>query len=340
MKREILTIQYLRAIAVLLVVYVHALEQFPWLKEVSNTSLGHAGVDLFFVISGFIMVYSTHNKSINGLTFFWHRILRVVPLYWFFTLSIIMVALIVPDILESVELVFSHVLSSFFFVPHLSPVYPERYWPVLIPGWTLHYEMAFYALFAVSLFLKDSYRLIFLTLVMVGLVLTGFQSSQVSIMNVYTDMIILEFLIGAVLGYLFVNDKLPKNTILGFIIVGFGLSYFFIIPSMVETNRFFSAGIAASLVVLGALLIDHSKKNEISWLHLLGNASYSIYLSHVFALGFYRFVRESIGFSYSEGILNGALLVGVAIVFSTLVGVAVYRLIEMPMNYKLRKKPH
>jgi len=340
MKREILTIQYLRAIAVLLVVYVHSLEQFPWLKEILNSHVGHAGVDLFFVISGFIMVYSTHNKNINGLQFFWHRILRVVPLYWFFTISLVILAFLIPDVLESVELKTSHVLSSLFFIPDLSPVFPNRYWPVLIPGWTLNYEMAFYALFAISLFFKDQYRLLFLTVIMFGVVALGFQFNSKSVFSFYSDMIILEFLVGVIFGYLFVNGKLPKNTFLGVIVAVIGLLYFASIDNFTSTNRFFDAGISASFVVLGALLIDHSKRAEISWLHLLGNASYSIYLSHVFALGLFRFIRESMGFVYSENIFNGVLLVMVAIIFSALVGVAVYRLIELPINQKLRKKSH
>lgn len=340
MKREILTIQYLRAIAVLLVVYVHSLEQFPWLKMIFNTSIGNAGVDLFFVISGFIMVYSTHNKNINGLHFFWHRILRVVPLYWFFTISLVVLAFLIPEVLESVELKTSHVLSSLFFIPASSPVYPDRFWPVLIPGWTLNYEMAFYALFAISLVFKDKYRLIFLTIIMFGLVALGFQLNSKSVFSFYSDMIIIEFLVGVVLGYLFVNGKLPKNTFLGVVIAIVGVLYFMSIHSFTSTNRFFDAGITASFIVLGALLIDHSKKAEISWLHLLGNASYSIYLSHIFALGLYRFIRESMGFVYDQNIFNGVLLVLVAIALSALVGVAVYRLIELPINQKLRNKPH
>lgn len=340
MKKEILTIQYLRAIAALLVVYVHTFEQAPWLKDIFDSSFGYAGVDLFFVISGFIMVYSTHNKTITSVQFFWHRILRVVPLYWFFTISLIVIAYVMPSAVKSVELVPLHIFDSFFFIPSLSPVDPDKFWPVLIPGWTLNYEMAFYALFAFSLILKDILRLWFLIVVMIGFVIIGFQSSSNSIIGFYSNMIILEFLVGVVLGYLFVTDKLQKNTLLGFFIVTLGIVYYFTIQNITDTNRFFSAGIAATLIVLGALLIDHSKQKEISWLHLLGNASYSIYLSHVFTLGLYRFVLKHIDVSYSENITNGILLVVIAIIFSAFVGIAVYKLIEMPMNEKLRKKPH
>ena len=77
---SLINIQYLRAIAALMVVWSHAREQVEWLKIQFPLNFGVSGVDLFFVISGFIMVYTTHDKKISPLQFFSRRLERIVPL--------------------------------------------------------------------------------------------------------------------------------------------------------------------------------------------------------------------------------------------------------------------
>lgn len=84
------SIQFLRGIAALLVVFHHT----AYKGQVYNTgtfgwlTIGSSGVDLF-VISGFIMCYTTHDKDITFTKFIMHRIKRIIPLYWFFLCGII-----------------------------------------------------------------------------------------------------------------------------------------------------------------------------------------------------------------------------------------------------------
>jgi len=92
------SIQYLRALAALMVVWVHSLYMIPGVAEEFNApNFGGAGVDLFFVISGFIMVVTTAEKDVTPMEFFCRRIVRVVPLYWLATLAMIAGAAISPN---------------------------------------------------------------------------------------------------------------------------------------------------------------------------------------------------------------------------------------------------
>lgn len=341
MKKEINSIQYLRAIAVIMVVFVHATDQVDWLKDIFTSKVGYGGVDLFFVISGFIMVYSTHGRIITPRKFIWLRILRVVPLYWLLTIALVVIAFLAPSLVRSISLDGWHLASSLFFIPQLSPAFPNSFWPVLIPGWTLNYEMAFYSLFAVALFFSDNLRLVFLTVVMVGLVLLGLDSEKGTLFSFYSDLIILEFLLGAILGYLCVHGYLKKNNTLGCFILLAAIFMWWYLQDFDLGHRFFYAGLPAFFVVLAALMIDLSSVREFKLLHLIGNASYSIYLSHVFALGFLRAVWNKMSYSSYQGdVYLGLMLILIAIIFSVLVGVVVYELLEKKINLKLRRKVH
>lgn len=97
-KETIGNIQSLRAIAAILVVFVH-LEVF--LHHLDLKPFGHCGVDIFFVISGFIMVQTTRRGGHSPARFMANRIARVVPLYWLLTLGVFSLALAVPSLVQN-----------------------------------------------------------------------------------------------------------------------------------------------------------------------------------------------------------------------------------------------
>src|SRR5580693_2772498 len=97
-------IQALRALAVYLVVLEHSLGTLALgTVEVAKLNFGGAGVDIFFVISGFIMVVTTDTRETQAGDFMWHRIVRIVPLYWLLTLVVFAVALIAPSLVQATE---------------------------------------------------------------------------------------------------------------------------------------------------------------------------------------------------------------------------------------------
>ena len=82
------------------------------------------------------------------------RFARIAPLYWLATLAVVVVAALAPALLKCSLLSGPHIGASLAFIPMRSPAFPDNYWPLVILGWTLNYEMAFYAVFAVTLWLS------------------------------------------------------------------------------------------------------------------------------------------------------------------------------------------
>jgi len=156
-------LQYLRAVAALIVVYSHACIQVPAYQPYLM-KFGSFGVDIFFVISGFIMMYIAKPDAKPG-AFFMNRIRRVVPLYWFFTLLMAGLLLTMPSVFAKAEFNLLQTIQSLFFIPHFSSAHPGEIWPIVPPGWSLIYEMYFYALFGLSLYFAPKSRLALIALV-------------------------------------------------------------------------------------------------------------------------------------------------------------------------------
>src|ERR1700678_3437262 len=147
----LLSIQALRALAALAVVAYHALQ---W--DRGGFEVGRAGVDVFFVISGFIMWHVTSGRNVAPGAFLWRRFTRVAPLYWLATLGVLGVALVWPGFLPEVRPGWRHLALSLAFIPHLDP--RGLPFPTLPPGWTLDYEAVFYTIFAAALLGPRAWR--------------------------------------------------------------------------------------------------------------------------------------------------------------------------------------
>ena len=152
------SVQCLRASAIILVVAYHAAGHLGvFHPNYAILEFGQYGVDLFFVISGFMMMVTTTSKA-SPTIFIAKRLWRIVPLYWFITLVYVILLLLAPYLLPSGTLDFGYIIKSFLFIPSYGPKFPDLIWPLVIPGWSLNYEMYFYALFAIALLLSAKYR--------------------------------------------------------------------------------------------------------------------------------------------------------------------------------------
>ena len=170
---------------------------------------GQAGVDIFFVISGFIMWVTTHDRPTTPLRFMTNRIVRIVPLYWLMTLAVAAMAFAVPSLFRGVVLTPEHVIKSLLFIPHYYPGMPTRVWPLLLPGWTLNYEMVFYLVFAIALLLPRRLMIPLIAALFTAVVAAGFIFDFDSVVaDFYTESIILEFVTGMMLGHLWLQGKL------------------------------------------------------------------------------------------------------------------------------------
>src|SRR5262249_30751290 len=131
------SIQAIRFLASTMVVVYHSSLKAADYHPISLPAhLGAIGVDIFFVISGFVMVYITADRAPSVSSFLVARIVRIVPLYWFFTTLLLCGLLFAPHIFKHITFNLTQAVASFLFLPAASPVFDVPL-PVLIPGWTL-----------------------------------------------------------------------------------------------------------------------------------------------------------------------------------------------------------
>lgn len=328
-------IQSMRALAAMMVVWAHAREQFEWLRVQFPSDMGAHGVDLFFVISGLIMVVSTQNRRTLLSRFVLRRIVRIVPLYWLATFTLLAAALSVPSLLKTTVVSWPHVLQSLFFIPAESPSLKGLFMPFVIPGWTLNYEMFFYFLFGISRSRFPTNGKACLVGFLAILSLLGLAYKPAGVAGFYCDPIIFTFGLGMIIGELFCRGHMPSSKILSIGAASVGISLFLILQAADSDHRLISAGIPAAIVVIAVL---SSPQNTI-WptpLTRIGDASYSIYLAHIFVLGALRFLHKQLLGSESDAWMGWSFMIA-ALVCSAGIGYLVYRYIENPLTQMLQK---
>jgi exopolysaccharide production protein ExoZ len=322
--RVIVSLQYLRGVAAMMIVFCHAFDQLPWLKAMAP-NVGLSGVDLFFVISGFIMVFVTTDAASSAWNFFRMRIIRIVPLYWLFNFVTAALILTVPQLFQSAVLTLPHFLLSLFFIPHLSPAVPPSISPFILLGWTLNYEMFFYAVFALAMALSMTRRVPLTVTVLVTLVVFGalgaFGGSPA--WTFYSNDIVLEFVFGMVLATLFLSGALHRlGAATGVLLIALGAVGLIIGAYHLEVARALVFGVPAALIVAGALALESGRAvRKVQPFLLIGDASYSIYLAHLFPIALERFVWAKLGVPV-EGLLPVAAFIGIAVVGGACGGIA------------------
>src|SRR6266478_6157802 len=187
-------IQYLRGIAAMMVVWHHALGQIALSHQLTDLPpFGGYGVDLFFVISGFIMLVTTWDKPITPVEFIKHRIRRVVPLYWLATSLMVVGAIAAPFMFKTLKWDAAALTKSLLFVPYENLSFPGTISPLLVPGWSLNYEMFFYAIFALLLLVGRGWRVPLMIGALSVLVAAGRIWHPASApLQVYTNPVMLE----------------------------------------------------------------------------------------------------------------------------------------------------
>lgn len=317
------SLQILRLLAALAVVFFHVGSGLV-VEGVSSQNFalqGSSGVDVFFVLSGFIITYST-KLSLGTAEFIKRRIARIGPLYWFLTSLLILIAVAAPGLLNSVELSLETIWKSYLFIPFPKPNGLVQ--PLLFLGWTLSYEVAFYLVFAVSL-MAGRYAHALTTLVIGSLVALGLAVRTDSVLlRFYTDPIMLEFLLGMLLYYGYESVlRQHKGSIL--LLLGLLLAGLLGFCFGSDLPRFFGQGLPALALVAGFLLLDVKRSAWTSLLVLLGNASYSLYLSHPYVLQAGTKVL-----SPNSGIGMVVAVSVVSVLLCLAVSVGLYKLLEVP----------
>lgn len=323
MFKEVIGIQYLRGIAAMLVVLHHL--------SFNSTQLGPFGVKIFFVISGFVMWLTTAGVDISPVSFWRRRLVRIVPLYWFFLLLLVVIGLSASQYLKTTEINLETAVKSFLFIPHFHAV-QKFIAPILIPGWSLNYEMFFYLIFGIALLIKsDALRVLSIGVLLWILVLVGLSlQPEGAVAATYTNPDLLLFLDGIVLAIIYRAYQIDSAT-LGVILICVGvLSQSVGLPGSFGLFENF-IGVSPALIVAGTLALEPAMRRKPSAaLYTIGNASYSIYLSHLFFLRLSELGwRDVVTFGSNE-VLEVTYVV-VAFIFAIGGGVAVHYFIERPM---------
>ena len=299
--------------------------------------IGQAGVDLFFVISGFIMVTITILKTgtvIKTSGFLLHRFARIYPNYWFYFLLTFSVYFFAPGLVNSSQRNQFNFFTSFFLIPSGSL-------PLVLVGWSLIYEIYFYLVFALLIKLKTvavTAGLLTWLFVLV-LINTFFPPFLNPFIRLLTSPYSIEFILGAFSAFLVRDARLLSLsskwlfTIILIVVLIIPL-LFFNFYSIYPDGLFKQCvvfGLLFSILVTALVLIE--KQTDFQFPTLLikvGDISYTIYLSHVLILGFTgrlwaRYFQHPL--QWWDNIIIFPLML-VAIISYALVA---YRLIEFPL---------
>lgn len=335
----------MRAIAVLMVVLSHLVHIEGKYGRgdhlLSDFCLyGVAGVDLFFVISGFVMIavsqWRQDPSASRPIRFFYNRVTRIYPVYWFYSALVLAVFLYRPEMVNSSQGNQVNILESFL-------LWPQRLAPLLAVAWTLTHEMYFYIVFTIMLCgeshqIKRYLALWMVVVIVGGTVLGGLPRPE---LRIVFHPLTLEFIAGCVVALIIYRG------IRGFGRTAFVCGSLFLIVNMLAGHFYFDNqlpekwhrvlffGLPSSLMVYGAVTSEfRGTLGFPKWLIAVGNASYSIYLSHVLVLSLMGRVWYRLG---QKGLYDNSLAIALMLLIVVVYGHLSYLYIEKPLIRGFRR---
>jgi exopolysaccharide production protein ExoZ len=280
-------IQVLRAFAALIVVVFHTGYTLPFMVR----PFGSFGVDVFFVISGYIMARILDPASSSSSDFFFRRrVIRIVPPYWFFTILLYLAALRLPQLMGSARASFEELLKSLFFIPFMKS--DGLIHPLLFIGWSLNFEMFFYLALALGLLLHKRFGVWIGAGIVLATILACAPFATHSVLaRFYGYDISLEFLLGIVSFYVCraISDTQARKLRVPALAVCFAAAALLVVLQGVlskadipfNSSRVPSFGVPAFLLITGASLLSQGGwDTKLTSLVLIGDASYILYLVH------------------------------------------------------------
>lgn len=336
------SLQALRGLAALGVVLFHLLPfEAKYLPGASimphGAAAGRAGVDLFFVLSGFLSIWTTRRLSPGpaaAAPFLARRLTRIYPAYWFYCLLLLAggtAAGLSPDLSAA------HIAAALLLVPSAGP-------PLLLVSWTLVFEVYFYLAYAVMLALgvPQERRGLWLlgwgaAVVLLRTVLHPARADVVA--DALLSPLVFEFLAGCAAALLCARPLAKRRAGLAGL-AGLGL----LVVCLLWCETLYAApwlrvagfGSAGALLLVGCVGYDALLRRQLpGWMVAIGDASYSLYLSHLFTLGIAGRVGQRVAASLpglaATPALHAAMLGG-SVLAALLVAWLSYRWIELPLQ--------
>ena len=317
--RILANLQGLRALAALGVMVFH----FGLMPATSIPfAIGASGVDVFFVLSGFIIA---HSSSRSARHFLAHRLIRVVPAYWIATVFAAAFTLQNIDMSEA----WGWLLQSLFYLPD-----PNGRPPLIFVAWTLVYELAFYLLYWLAL--RFGTRAAPIVCIALLLVLALFHVPGLA----GPWPLVLEFGMDISIYLAVERYGLPRLVPgwAGLLVAGVGLALLMALPPMTGYNpddyqsvgRVLRWGVPAAVIVLGLIVAELGGiALRSKFILLLGAASYAIYLLHPIAVGqLLQLPPNSPPTSWALCLFAAGITVAVAVAFNMF--------LEVPLLRRLR----
>ncbi len=333
---RILSVQYLRAVAALLVVIAHAFLHPIDYVDVTYRRMGSFGVLLFFVISGFIMVYTTGERSFPAGRFFRKRLERIVPLYWIVTIGVALLAVFAPAVLKNTTFSWGQLAKSLLFIPYIRE--NGEVVPLMKLGWTLNYELFFYAVFAACASLTMERRVLTVSLLFLVLTVIGaLVPFTAAIPKFYTEELLLTFCVGMGIGVLYLRGSQLTSAGRMAPVWAMAAAVFIALAFAMPSARPLSPGtdtlftLAAGSLLLMGLCLERRLPVSPSGL-TLGDASYAMYLTHMyFVAGSIIIIRRLVPPT------DAWLEIVSSIILSVLIAIPVHRFVELPIGRALRR---
>lgn len=340
--KKLVGLQWARALAALTVVIGHAVVH-PMSSSPAIWHLGaRLGVVLFFVISGYIMVITTGRGPFDPLGFLRKRLFRVAPLYYVATLTAVLGVLIVPTVFKDTVFDGVHIAASLLFIPMVEPGASGDISPFFKLGWTLNYEMFFYVVFAALFALSAGKRAVLLALALGSLIVLGlFFDFAWAPLQFYTRPATLGFAAGVVLAVMSRLDRSPLDPLLAAGLLAVAATSIILLAVTYPAIRASAVSelwlVATCTPVVLALArapdrwVDHAPP----LFAYLGDASYSIYLFHMFAIGVVYAIASRVAPAGWDAVVAVAAAIG-----GTAAGAFVYAFIESPMTRAIHRLTH
>jgi exopolysaccharide production protein ExoZ len=346
-------LQVLRGLAAIMVCALHSkqLVEISGEDKIYSGFMGGIGVPLFFIISGFIMVFTTQNLSPNRLSnskeFILKRLIRIIPLFYFSVIGIIFIYrhIFIQFFTTDLHLLLKTIFFIPLFITDVGPGYGGWFFYV---SWSLNYEMFFYVLFAISLlFNKNRYTFIFIVFFIlcfcIPFILKGYISFYPTInyryswkyLNFFTNPILLLFVLGVIFGL--IVEKVRISTVVIKILIAVSavafFAYFFkLIPQFPLSDLLFCGFLVFTFLLYDFHTADNSLPKPIVY---LGDISYSIYLTHPLVFYYLPLILKKLGY---QKVLTSWFIVIVAFCIVLIFSAITYELIEKRFSSFLRRK--
>lgn len=343
MKQRLQNIQTLRGVAALGVLLFHisgslvahhGLSIFePFLRY------GEYGVDLFFALSGLIMVLvmrEEKNQAMDIARFLYSRFSRIYPTYWFYVILVGLTMTIAPGMFARSDIA---LWESILLLPHRSQA-------IVVVGWTLVYEVYFYLVFGLLLLVCKDKMPFFLTgwavLLLLGNLLTsGFQNTLPAAASVAIYPFSLEFIGGCLAGLLLTSrrEMIPRVGICSAIVFLVVISGQFAENSTTACwRRMLFAGVPTVLVLYLLVRVELKYRFRLGGIvGFVGDFSYSLYLSHIYVLAVFARLSHAL-LGQNTSVFFPYLYAVVALIAALLVAVGSYYLVERPLMLFFRKR--